>query len=70
MEMNTVCLNVILVFTNYSSTDELEKGLSVLQLSELITHFRKGLTPNVKLFMRRIKSQVLSSTSDSTDDLT
>ena len=68
METNTVCLNVILVFTNYTSTDELEKLLSVPQLSEFITHFRP--TPNVKLFMRRIKSQVLSSTSDSTHDLT
>ena len=52
METNTVCLNVILVFTTADTlTDELEIGLSVLQLSEFITHFRP--TPNVKLFMRR-----------------
>ena len=51
METNTVCLNVILVFTTDTLTDELEIGLSVLQLSEFITHFRP--TPNVKLFMRR-----------------
>ena len=50
METNTVCLNVILVFTTDTLTDELEIGLSVLQLSEFITHFRP--TPNVKLFMR------------------
>ena len=30
METNTVCLNVILVFTTDTLTDELEIGLSVL----------------------------------------
>ena len=48
METNTVCLNVILVFTTDTLTDELEIRLSVLQLSEFITHFRP--TPKRQTF--------------------